>query len=104
MRQALTLHPGSRSLAATRIEVEIERRRAGHLALHYWVTGRIGDLSLPPTAAPVRASELWQHTCFEAFLRAPPSTAYYEFNFAPSMQWAAYRFSDYRAEMSVAED
>jgi len=84
--------------------VDIGRPRADHLILHYSVTGTIGDLRLPPTGAPARAQELWQHTCFEAFVRAPPSTAYYEFNFAPSMQWAAYRFSAYRHEMSVAED
>ncbi|HKX08174.1 MAG TPA: DOMON-like domain-containing protein [Stellaceae bacterium] len=91
-------------MAATRIDVEIERPHPGHLVLHYSVSGRIGDLSLPPVGLPTRARELWQHTCFEVFVRAPPSTAYYEFNFAPSMQWAAYRFSAYRREMSVAED
>ena len=104
MRQALKLHPDSRCLAATRIEVEIARPRPGNLVLHYFVTGKIGDLRMPPETAPTRAHELWQHTCFEAFVRASPSTAYYEFNFAPSMQWAAYRFSAYRREMSVANE
>jgi len=104
MRQALTLHPGSRCTAATRIEVEIVRPRPSNLVLHYLVTGRIADLSMPPVTAPTRGHELWQHTCFEVFVRAPPSTAYYEFNFAPSMQWAAYRFGAYRHEMSVAND
>jgi hypothetical protein len=104
MRQALTLHPGSRCMAATRIDVEIERPHPSSLVLHYSVTGKIGDLRMPPSAAPARAQELWQHTCFEAFVRAPPSAAYYEFNFAPSTQWAAYRFSAYRHEMSVADD
>ncbi len=47
---------------------------------------------MPPVTAPARADELWQHTCFEAFVRASPGAAYYEFNFAPSTQWAAYRF------------
>lgn len=104
MRQVLILHPGSRSTAATRIEVDIVRPRPGHVVLDYLVTGRIGDLRLPPAAAPARAHELWQHTCFEAFVRSSPGTAYYEFNFAPSMQWAAYRFGAYRREMSVAND
>ena len=104
MRQALTLHPGSRCIAATRIDVEIGRPHPSNLVLRYSVTGRISDLRMPLLGAPTRAQELWQHTCFEAFVRAPPGTAYYEFNFAPSMQWAAYRFSAYRREMSVAED
>jgi hypothetical protein len=104
MRQELILHPGSRCIAATRIEVEVVRPRPGNLVVQYLVTGRIGDLRMPPATAPTRAHELWQHTCFEAFVRASPSTAYYEFNFAPSMQWAAYRFSAYRHEMSMAND
>jgi hypothetical protein len=104
MGQALTLHPGSRCMAATRIEVEIGRPSPSNLVLHYSVTGRISGLRMPPSGAPTRAEELWQHTCFEVFVRAPPSAAYYEFNFAPSMQWAAYRFSAYRHEMSVADD
>jgi hypothetical protein len=104
MRQALKLHPDSRCVAATRIDVEIARPHPGNLVLRYFVTGRISDLRMPPVTAPARADELWQHTCFEAFVRASPSAAYYEFNFAPSMEWAAYRFSDYRHEMSVATD
>jgi hypothetical protein len=39
---------------------------------------------------------LWQHTCFEAFIRSAESPAYREFNFAPSGQWQAYAFSEYR--------
>jgi hypothetical protein len=46
--------------------------------------------------ASTRSDGLWEHTCFEAFVRAASGTEYYEFNFAPSTQWAAYRFSDYR--------
>jgi hypothetical protein len=91
-------------MAATRIEAEIVRPRRGNLVLRYLVTGRIGDLRMPSVTAPTRAQELWQHTCFEVFVRASPSAAYYEFNFAPSMQWAAYRFSAYRRQMSVAND
>jgi hypothetical protein len=101
MRRTLTLHPDSRCLAATRIDVGIARLRRATLALHYVVIGRIGDLSLPAATAPTRADELWQHTCFEAFLCATAGAAYYEFNFAPSRQWAAYRFGAYRDEMIV---
>jgi hypothetical protein len=102
MRQALKLHPDSRSAAVTGIDVEIARPRPGALILHYIVTGRIGDLRLPSVTSPGRADQLWQHTCFEAFLRATSSPAYHEFNFAPSMQWAAYRFGGYRRDMSAA--
>ena len=103
MRRALILHPDSRCAAVDRIEVEIERPGARRLLLRYTVTGRIGDLRLPPNAAPVRADGLWKHTCFEAFLRPIPGTAYAEFNFAPSTQWAAYCFRDTRADMRNAD-
>ena len=60
------------------------------LALSYFVTGQTGAIRLPPTRPPERAEDLWQHTCFEAFLANPPG--YLEFNFSPSTQWAAWRF------------
>ena len=45
-----------------------------------------------------RTDGLWQHTCFEAFLKADASDNYYEFNFAPSGEWAAYRFGGRRID------
>jgi hypothetical protein len=104
MRQVLRLHPDSRSSAATHVEVEVARQGAGNLVLCYLVAGAITDLRIPPTAAAARTDELWQHTCFEAFVRASAGAEYYEFNFAPSTQWAAYRFSCYRTEMRVATE
>jgi hypothetical protein len=104
MRQTLKLHPDSRCAAVTRIEVHVACPRRGNLLLRYVVTGNIGELRLPPATTPARVDELWQHTCFEAFLRASPEDAYYEFNFAPSRQWAAYEFSAYRRDMSVANE
>jgi hypothetical protein len=104
MRQALILHPESRSSAVSRIEVEIARPRTGHLVLRYVVTGTIGDLKLPPRAAPARTDELWKHACFEAFVKAPHDPAYCELNFSPSTQWAAYSFMSYRQGMSAATE
>lgn len=104
MRQSLRLHPHSLCLAAARIDVEVARFPAGSLLLSYVVTGRIGDLRLPPVSAAAHTDELWRHTCFEAFVRPLPGEAYYEFNFAPSTQWAAYRFDRYRSGMRVAAE
>jgi hypothetical protein len=64
----------------------------------------MSELNLPPITAPTRTGELWRYTCFEAFVRAPPNDAYYEFNLAPSTQWAAYAFSSYRTGMRVANE
>jgi len=102
MRQVLKLHPDSRCDAATHIEVDVARPRPGRLALRYVVTGKTSDLALPPVTAPRRSDELWWHTCFETFVRAASGEAYYEFNFAPSLQWAVYQFGDYRSERRVA--
>lgn len=101
MRHTLKRHPDSLCGAGAVVEVEIARPPGG-LVLTYVVTGEIGDLSLPPPGPPARAHELWQHTCFEAFLRAVPGEAYYELNFAPSTRWAAYRLSGYRSGMQDA--
>jgi hypothetical protein len=104
LRQALRLHPDSLCAAATKIEVDIARPRPGSLILSYVVSGRISDLLMPPIVAVVRADELWRHTCFEAFVSSSTDPGYYEFNFSPSTQWAAYRFSGYRSGMGVATE
>jgi hypothetical protein len=51
---------------------------------------------MPLAAVPRRVEGLWQHTCFEAFIRTNASPDYYEFNFSPSGEWAAYSFRGYR--------
>jgi hypothetical protein len=103
MRQVLKLHPDSRCAAVAGVAAEVTRPGPGLLALRYLVTGATSELVLPAPAAPTRADELWRHTCFEAFVRAPTVGAYYEFNFAPSTQWAAYRFDRYRDGMAAAD-
>ena len=104
MRQLLRLHPDSRCFAAAHVEVEVARPRADSLVLSYIVTGRMSDIRMPPVMPAARSDELWRHTCFEAFVRASSGAEYYEFNFAPSTQWAAYRFSGYRSGMRVAAE
>ena len=104
MLRALKLHPSSLCSSVTRIEVEVARPRAGSLVLSYVVTGNIGDLCMPPEAAPVRTDELWRRTCFEAFVGPAVGREYCEFNFSPSTQWAAYQFDGHRRGMRVAND
>jgi len=55
-----------------------------------------------PTAEAGRAEDLWQSTCFEAFLRSDDDE-YREWNFAPNGQWAAYDFAAYRERSGNAE-
>ncbi|MFZ0649894.1 MAG: hypothetical protein WAZ97_03260, partial [Pseudolabrys sp.] len=96
MRQLLRLHPESRSSVAQHVEVVVTRPRPEGLVLSYKLSGRVDDVYLPAVRPTARGDELWQHTCFEAFVRASSGSEYYEFNFSPSTQWAVYRFTDYR--------
>ena len=70
----------------------------GSLELRYRLQGDIGSLCIPPRKPARRTDDLWRDTCFEAFVRTA-RTGYQEFNFAPSRQWAAYEFDDYRHGM-----
>jgi len=98
----LLQHPGSGALAAVRgIEAEAGVEGAD-LRLRFRLLGATAALRLPCAAAPARADGLWQHTCFEAFIRGD-GDAYVELNFAPSGAWAAYRFSARRTGMAPLE-
>ena len=102
MEQVLSVLPDSKNGPVTRIAVDVERN-LGHLTLRYTVAGAIDDLLLPAFAASGRTDELWPHTCFEVFVRPVFGNAYYEFNFAPSTQWAAYQFTGTREGMYKAD-
>jgi hypothetical protein len=104
MRLPLRRHPDSLCSAVTHIDVDVARPRAGSLLLSYVVTGKIGDVRVPPVGVAARTDELWRHTCFEAFVGSSADAAYCEFNFAPSTQWAAYRFDSYRSGMRAATE
>jgi hypothetical protein len=62
-----------------------------------------GRFVIPEPVDPRRADDLWQTTCFEAFLRPLGKAQYREWNFAPSGEWAAYDFTSHRTGMENAE-
>lgn len=97
----LTRHRDSQCPSVTGIEAQASRPGPGLLSLRFVLSGALEGVSLPPPGPSTRADELWRHTCFEAFVRTPDG--YYEFNFAPSTQWAAYRFDGYRQGMRQAD-
>jgi len=57
-------------------------------------------LSIPAWVSPARRDGLWRTTCFELFLKCA-NGRYYEFNFSPSTEWAAYSFDSYRSGMTA---
>jgi hypothetical protein len=93
---ALACHPETPSQWVSTMQARLSRVRDGGIAITYLLQGVISHLSLPRRCAPRRVDGLWQHTCFEAFVSVKGATAYREFNFAPSGQWAAYAFHGYR--------
>ena len=104
MRYRLKRHPDAVCAAVADIEVDVVRPDANTLLLCYAAAGNIGDMLLPAGTARRRANELWRHTCFEAFVRSSLDGSYYELNFAPSTEWAAYHFDGYRVGMRVATE
>ncbi len=79
------------------------QRRGPELEFEYRLDGALAAVRWPASVGPVRRDQLWQHTCFEAFLAAPGRPAYCEFNFSPGGAWAAYRFAVYRGEPAPLE-
>ncbi len=101
MLLALKAHPDTPSESVDHIEVDVLRGTPQTLTLTWLLTGDLSRIRLPAFRERSRADELWKHSCFELFVRGE-GDSYYEFNFAPSGGWAAYRLASYRGEMSAA--
>ena len=70
------------------------------LTLRYELSDPAAQVALAaPAESPLRKNNLWEETCFECFIATPGSSAYWEFNFAPSGNWNAYHFEAYRQGM-----
>jgi hypothetical protein len=96
----LICHPATPAPAVRSVEATIRANPDGSIALFYCLRGDIVRLRIPEDCAPERMDQLWEHTCFEAFIAVCGESAYREFNFSPSGQWAAYAFKDYRQAMN----
>ena len=101
-RAVLLAHPDTPGEWVWGISAEVQRDPPATLICHYALHGEVSRLRVPAARAGRRADELWQHTCFEVFAAPPAAGGYYEFNFSPSLEWAAYRFSGYREGMTPA--
>jgi hypothetical protein len=80
----------------SRLQVDVRLAARQSLDLDYRLQADLDRIRTPPPLAPERVDGLWQHTCFEAFIGSEDATEYFEFNFAPSGQWQAFAFRDYR--------
>ncbi|HEV2701403.1 MAG TPA: DOMON-like domain-containing protein [Steroidobacteraceae bacterium] len=92
--------------AIRQIQVRVSRPAAARLALEYELVGdlarvRLGQGGPAASADSDRPTDgLWRHTCMEVFVGHATGGPYLEYNLAPAGEWAAYRFSGYRAGMS----
>ncbi len=102
--QSLCRHSDSRQLGIERVDATISSMVGRSLQLKFSILGNLGALDIPDVDRVERADELWQHTCFEAFIGLANGPDYLEFNFSPTHQWAAYRFDTYRAGMRIDEN
>ena len=92
----LLCHPATAAPVVRNIEARATIQPDGTLSIAYRLWGDMARLLIPEPHPPERTDSLWEHSCFEAFVGVAGETAYREFNFSPSGQWAAYAFSDYR--------
>jgi hypothetical protein len=86
-----------------RIGATITLGTSGEVTLTYRVSAEIAALVIPARSTPRRIDGIWKSTCFELFIGNFEDQSYLEYNFAPSLQWAAYQFAGYRSDMAELE-
>lgn len=96
----LVCHPASPCDYVSAVTARVDQLSTDLLVVYYQVEGDIDQLQLPPQRRSAHTDGLWQHTCFEAFVRQTGVRSYIELNFSPSSEWAVYRFDDYRRGMT----
>jgi hypothetical protein len=100
----LRCHPSARPEAVRAIQVLVGRSAGAELRMTFRIDGDISRLSVPSLGVPRIGAQLWRHTCFEAFIAVEGQSAYHEFNFAPSTEWAVYAFTGYRNGGPLADE
>ena len=97
---ALIPHPSGATPAAVHsVTARVELVDTHSLYFEYRLTGELAQLAIPRRSQSQRAERLWEHTCFEAFVACGTGARYFELNFSPSSEWAAYEFDGYRQGM-----
>jgi len=95
----LIAHPATPPRAVSGVTCSLSWQDAGNWVASFIVAAPPSALRLPPKSTPARVDDLWRQTCFEIFLGESDGGAYWELNFSPSGEWAAYAFDGYRDGM-----
>jgi hypothetical protein len=102
-RTLLYAHPDAAGESVWSVSVETRFSVGATLACHYALHADMARVRLPGAGAGRHHIDgLWKHTCFEAFVAVDGAPGYFEFNFSPTLDWAAYHFEYYRGGMTVA--
>ena len=100
----LTRHPSTRAETVRAIQVLVRRSSSAELRMTFRLDGDIPQIRIPSPGVTRLGTELWRHTCFEAFIALEGQPSYHEFNFAPSGEWCVYALSSYRNGSPVADE
>ena len=100
----LKCHPSTRHETVRSIAVLVRRPTNAELRLTFRLDGNVSRIRVPPPSPPRIGTELWRHTCFEAFIAMDGHREYHEFNLAPSGEWTVYALSDYRDGVPLADE
>jgi hypothetical protein len=92
----LKCHPSTRTESVRAIQVLVRRSASAELQVIFRLEGDISRINIPAPVSPRFSTDLWRHSCFEAFIAVEGQPAYHEFNFAPSGEWTVYVLSGYR--------
>jgi hypothetical protein len=98
----LVAHPRTPGAGVYGIGAEVRFIRPAVLFCDYTLHADMAQVRIPERHGGSPLEGLWQHTCFEAFVGIPGAEPYYEFNFSPAGDWAAYRFGAYREGAAAA--
>jgi hypothetical protein len=100
------LQPADRGVTGIEtVSADCRRLAPGRLHFRWQVDGNLGWLVVPAPGRSGREDGLWRHTCFEAFVAADAAApGYLEINVSPSLAWASYAFTGYRAGQRDALD
>jgi hypothetical protein len=100
----LKCHPSTRPEMVRALQVLVRRSASDELQLTFRLDGDISRIQISAPGVPRFATQLWRHTCFEAFIAVEGQPSYHEFNFAPSGDWAIFAFCGYRDGGPVANE
>jgi hypothetical protein len=100
----LSCHPSTPTDAVRAVAVRVSRSAGGRLVLTFHLDGELSLIDVPAPRPPRLTHQLWEHTCFEAFIAADDAVAYHELNFSPSGEWAGYAFRSYREIAGIADE